>query len=233
MARVKRRRVARVLRRASRRAKHAGQATEHAPRETPGASPQGRHRRRNGGDRPRRAAPPRARLALATTAAKNTALRDGRAPSARNAATILAENALDVADMKQATAAAAAFLDRLTLNADRIEAMAHGIEEIAALPDPVGAVHRRMGPPERPPHRAGAHAARRHRHHLREPPERHRRRRRALPQGRQRRDPARRLGLVPLVVGDPSLPRRGPHRRRPARRARSSSCRPATAPPSA
>ena len=35
---------------------------------------------------------------------------------------------------------AGSFLDRLTLTPERIEAMAKGIEEIAALPDPVGAV---------------------------------------------------------------------------------------------
>ena len=52
---------------------------------------------------------------------------------------ILAENALDVADAKQA-GVAGSFLDRLTLDAARIEAMAKGIEEIAALPDPVGTV---------------------------------------------------------------------------------------------
>jgi glutamate-5-semialdehyde dehydrogenase len=31
-----------------------------------------------------------------------------------------------------------AFRDRLTLNPDRIEAMAVGIEQVALLPDPVG-----------------------------------------------------------------------------------------------
>ena len=137
--------------------------------------------------------------------------------SASNAATILAENAKDVADMKKA-GGSAAFLDRLTLTEARIEAMAKGLEEIAAPPRPGRHRDRRMGPAERPPHRARAHAARRHRHHLREPPERHRRRRRALPQGRQCRDPARRLGFVPLLDRDPPLPRRGPDRRRPAGR---------------
>ena len=76
----------------------------------------------------------------------------------------------------------------------RIEAMAKGLRDIAALPDPVGEVTRALDAAERPAHRARAHAARRHRRHLREPAQRDGRRRRALPQVRQRGDPARRLG---------------------------------------
>jgi glutamate-5-semialdehyde dehydrogenase len=49
---------------------------------------------------------------------------------------ILAANALDLA----ASTANAAFRDRLTLTPARVEAMARGIEEVAALPDPVGKV---------------------------------------------------------------------------------------------
>ena len=64
--------------------------------------------------------------------------------------------------------------------------------------------HRALDAAERHDHRARARAARRRRHHLREPPERHRRRRRALPQGRQCRDPARRLG-------EPCAPTRAIH----------------------
>lgn len=52
---------------------------------------------------------------------------------------ILAANANDVARAKDA-GRDTAFIDRLTLDAARIEAMAAGIETIAALPDPVGAV---------------------------------------------------------------------------------------------
>ena len=113
---------------------------------------------------------------------------------------------------------------------DRRDGGRHRGDRRARRPDRHG--HCRMGPAERPPHRARAHAARRRRDHLREPAERHRRRRRALPQGRQRRDPARRLGFLPFVARDPSLPRRRPDRRRTARRRPSSWCRPATAPPS-
>jgi glutamate-5-semialdehyde dehydrogenase len=49
---------------------------------------------------------------------------------------ILAANAADVA----AFSGTAAFRDRLTLNPTRLEAMARGLEDIAALPDPVGRV---------------------------------------------------------------------------------------------
>jgi len=52
---------------------------------------------------------------------------------------ILAANADDVA-RAHAAGRDAAFIDRLTLNPARIAAMAAGVETIAALPDPVGAV---------------------------------------------------------------------------------------------
>jgi glutamate-5-semialdehyde dehydrogenase len=55
----------------------------------------------------------------------------------RHAAAILAANARDVAGAKDRPAA---FIDRLTLTEARVEAMARGVEEVAALPDPVGAV---------------------------------------------------------------------------------------------
>jgi len=79
------------------------------------------------------------RLANATTAEKNAALR-GMAHALRaNESVILAENALDLADTRREDASAA-FIDRLTLTPKRIEPMAAGIEEIAALADPVGTV---------------------------------------------------------------------------------------------
>ena len=52
---------------------------------------------------------------------------------------ILAANAEDVAEAKSG-GATAAFLDRLTLDAERVEAMAAGIEVIRKLKDPVGTV---------------------------------------------------------------------------------------------
>ena len=78
-------------------------------------------------------------LANAPTEAKNAALLGAAAALRRNAPAILAENALDVGDMR-ADGATAAFIDRLALDPKRIEAMAKGLEEIAGLADPVGAV---------------------------------------------------------------------------------------------
>jgi glutamate-5-semialdehyde dehydrogenase len=49
---------------------------------------------------------------------------------------ILAANAADLSDY----AGAAAFRDRLTVNPARVEAMAKGLEDVAALPDPLGGV---------------------------------------------------------------------------------------------
>ena len=54
-------------------------------------------------------------------------------------ADILAANAQDVADAV-ARGTAGSFIDRLTLNEARVEAMARGLEDIAALPDPIGKV---------------------------------------------------------------------------------------------
>src|SRR5215470_521947 len=78
-------------------------------------------------------------LALAPAAQKNAALA-GVAKAVRGArSAILDANAEDVAEAKSA-GATAAFLDRLTLNADRIEAMAAGVEVIRKLKDPIGTV---------------------------------------------------------------------------------------------
>jgi glutamate-5-semialdehyde dehydrogenase len=78
-------------------------------------------------------------LALAPTDAKNAALRAAAQEIKAQASTIIAENQRDLAATKD-TRATAAFLDRLSLDPKRIEAMAKGLEEIAALPDPVGGV---------------------------------------------------------------------------------------------
>ncbi len=78
-------------------------------------------------------------LALASTETKNRALAAAAASLRGQAATILAENAKDVVDMKK-NGGSAAFIDRLTLSAARIEAMAKGLEEIAGLADPIGSV---------------------------------------------------------------------------------------------
>ncbi|MCW1841403.1 glutamate-5-semialdehyde dehydrogenase [Prosthecomicrobium hirschii] len=78
-------------------------------------------------------------LAVAPTAVKNAALAAMAAQIRAAAPAILAANAEDVATAVR-DGLAASFLDRLTLNPARVEAMARGIEEIAALADPVGRV---------------------------------------------------------------------------------------------
>src|SRR5438093_9449993 len=76
-------------------------------------------------------------LAGASTAAKDAALRAAAARLRRDATAILRANADDVARTR-AAGESAAFVDRLSLTASRVDAMARGLEAIAALPDPVG-----------------------------------------------------------------------------------------------
>jgi glutamate-5-semialdehyde dehydrogenase len=78
-------------------------------------------------------------LALRASAQKNEALTAMAAKIRRSAADILSENARDLENAK-ARELKGSFLDRLTLNEARLEAMAKGLEDIAALPDPVGQV---------------------------------------------------------------------------------------------
>jgi glutamate-5-semialdehyde dehydrogenase len=78
-------------------------------------------------------------LALASPEEKNEALKAMAAALRAKEAAILAANAEDVAEAK-AAGGTAAFIDRLTLNAGRVEAMAASIEAIAGLKDPVGDV---------------------------------------------------------------------------------------------
>jgi glutamate-5-semialdehyde dehydrogenase len=76
-------------------------------------------------------------LARATTAQKDQALRAAAASLRAHRDSLLAANAEDVAAAK-ARGLDAAMLDRLVIDAKRVEAMATGLEEIAGLPDPVG-----------------------------------------------------------------------------------------------
>ena len=78
-------------------------------------------------------------LALAPTDAKNAALMAAAAAIRRTAPAILAANALDLAAAHEA-GRPASFIDRLLLDQKRVEAIASGLEDVAALPDPVGAV---------------------------------------------------------------------------------------------
>jgi glutamate-5-semialdehyde dehydrogenase len=77
-----------------------------------------------------------AELALATTDAKNAALTGAAAALRARSREILDANALDIAAAKEA-GRPESFVDRLLLDAKRIEGIAQGLEEIAALPDPV------------------------------------------------------------------------------------------------
>jgi glutamate-5-semialdehyde dehydrogenase len=76
-------------------------------------------------------------LAAAPRAIKDQALLLAAAALREHEAQIIAANAEDIAAAPGLTPA---FRDRLLLNPARVEAMAKGLEEVAALPDPVGRV---------------------------------------------------------------------------------------------
>jgi glutamate-5-semialdehyde dehydrogenase len=76
-------------------------------------------------------------LGLASTEAKNRALNAAAAALRRRAKEIIAANARDLEAAGKA-GASKANLDRLMLDEKRIEGVATGVEDIAALPDPVG-----------------------------------------------------------------------------------------------
>lgn len=78
-------------------------------------------------------------LALAAPERKTAGLRNAAGEIRDHQADILAANAEDVA-AGEAAGLAPAFLDRLRLDPARIDGIAAGVETIAALPDPVGAV---------------------------------------------------------------------------------------------
>ena len=78
-------------------------------------------------------------LARADTDRKNRALAAMAEAIRRDAATLLAANALDLASARSA-GKDSAFVDRLTLSAKSIETMAEGLEQVASLPDPIGQI---------------------------------------------------------------------------------------------
>ena len=78
-------------------------------------------------------------LAHATSADKNAAINGAAAAIRERSADILAANAEDVS-AAEAKGISSALLDRLILDEGRVEAMARGLEEVAALADPVGTV---------------------------------------------------------------------------------------------
>jgi len=77
-------------------------------------------------------------LAAASEARKNEALARMAGALEAHRAEILAENALDLDDARWALSPV--MLDRLALDEARINMMAEGIRQVAALPDPVGRV---------------------------------------------------------------------------------------------
>ncbi len=78
-------------------------------------------------------------LSIATTEQKNKALVAAAEAMLEARAEILEANRLDLANAEK-NGMAASFVDRLTLDDSRIDAIADGIRAIAALPDPVGEV---------------------------------------------------------------------------------------------
>ncbi|MBT6095868.1 MAG: glutamate-5-semialdehyde dehydrogenase [Rhodospirillaceae bacterium] len=78
-------------------------------------------------------------LATASTEAKNIALNGAAEVLRRNQNQIISENAKDLA-FGEDKGLSAAMLDRLALDEGRIGAMAKGLDDVAALPDPVGAI---------------------------------------------------------------------------------------------
>jgi glutamate-5-semialdehyde dehydrogenase len=77
-------------------------------------------------------------LRTASTETKNRALAEAARLIRAEQPAILAANAKDI-EAAQATGMSVALQDRLLLNEARVEAMAKGLDDIVALPDPVGA----------------------------------------------------------------------------------------------
>jgi len=78
-------------------------------------------------------------LALTTNEQRNNALSGAADAIRRRQGEILAANAVDMSEGKE-RGLSAAMLDRLMLDADRVEGMAAGIEAVAKLHDPIGQV---------------------------------------------------------------------------------------------
>ena len=76
-------------------------------------------------------------LRTVSTREKNGALLSIAAHLKNNEAEILKANGLDV-EAARASGMSASLLDRLTLTPERIQTIARSVEEVAALPDPVG-----------------------------------------------------------------------------------------------
>ncbi|GAC89101.1 gamma-glutamyl phosphate reductase [Gluconobacter thailandicus F149-1 = NBRC 100600] len=77
-------------------------------------------------------------LARADEVTRNLALTAAAAALRENSEAIVAANQQDLATLSADRTAA--FQDRLTLTAERVEAMAKGLEDVARLPDPLGRI---------------------------------------------------------------------------------------------
>ena len=155
-------------------------------------------------------------LRNASTGAKNRALSEAARLIRAEKAAILAANAKDI-DAAKAAGMDAALQDRLLLNEARVEAMARGLDDIVALPDPVGVRDRAMDAAQRSGDQPRARADRHHRRDLRGPAQRHRRCRRALHQVGQYRGAARRLRQLPFLARHRRAAAPRAFSRRPAR----------------
>ena len=76
-------------------------------------------------------------IAKADTATKNRALKEMAAAIERDAPRLLEANARDV-EVAKRQKLDSAMIDRLTLTVKGVAAMADGLRQIAALPDPIG-----------------------------------------------------------------------------------------------
>jgi glutamate-5-semialdehyde dehydrogenase len=85
-------------------------------------------------------------LARASTETKNAALRAMAAEIRAQVTQLLEANRADV-EHARAQGRDAAFVDRLTLSERSIEQMAAGLEQVAALPDPIGRISERVQRP--------------------------------------------------------------------------------------
>jgi glutamate-5-semialdehyde dehydrogenase len=85
-------------------------------------------------------------IARADTATKNAALAAIAARIRADSRKLIEANKADVTEAKKA-GRDAAFVDRLTLGAQSVEHMAEGVEQVAALEDPVGKISERVTRP--------------------------------------------------------------------------------------
>ncbi len=81
------------------------------------------------------------KMAVLSSAEKDAALNNMARELTANEQAILEANRKDLGAAGE-KGLSSAMIDRLTLNTDRIEGMAQGLREVAALPDPVGDVQR-------------------------------------------------------------------------------------------